>query len=238
MVWKILQYYYDMIHQLYNATILFATSFLLFYNALAENNLKMPLSCAITPEISLLEEIPEINKSNNLRRIIGASEFAEGLPIIITGFVMDSNCVPISDVVVEIWHNNSKGGSYTALQDDSLKKDEYFANSGSTITDNMGRYHFLTILPGSAHPNDAPKVYFRLKSKEIGQFETLMLFDNQFLNDNDSLLKKQNLKTTKAILIAKSDTITPEQIGLDSKIENVIYEFNITLPIKNKFKSY
>ena len=56
-------------------------------------------------------QIPKkYNKSNNL--IKSAEDFyrASGLPIFITGRVVDVNCVPVSGAAVFAWHANTWGG--------------------------------------------------------------------------------------------------------------------------------
>ena len=68
-------------------------------------------------------QIPKkYNKSNNL--IKSAEDFyrASGLPIFITGRVVDVNCVPVSGAAVFAWHANTWGGFQYKPDDLNQKK--------------------------------------------------------------------------------------------------------------------
>mgnify|MGYP000235323065 CR=1 FL=1 len=65
--------------------------------------------CKLTPVI-FLPYIPEkIAPYNNLLRTPGTPEVARGAKIIIQGRVLDENCVPVTDALVEIWQEDAFG---------------------------------------------------------------------------------------------------------------------------------
>ena len=156
------------------------------------------LNCPLTPQIIELKPQPEINSNNNLRRFTGSPDLASGDLILIKGQVLDSNCVPISDAVVEIWQADSYGNELlNADYEINPEFDKYFVGSGKTITDNMGNYHFLSIMPGSHGNKEAPSINFTVKHRDFLPFETKMYFENQSINSADKMLNKYVENTKK-----------------------------------------
>lgn len=235
-----------MLQAVYNIFNVFAILFIV----LAGNDgiaVNMPQQCVITPEISLLQTPPKPHKSNNLRRMQHKTEFAQGQPILITGMVLDAACVPIGDAVVEIWQANAMGGIDYIIENENVasvnqKKnlDEYFAGSGMTVTDNFGRYHFLTVMPGTLNDSRSPHVNVRIRHSDFGTFESVIYFEHQHLNEKDSVLRKYVPVAKRKLLIAENSQTSPEQDALPQKIaeEFIVYKFNITLPMQHRYKTY
>jgi protocatechuate 3,4-dioxygenase beta subunit len=82
------------------------------------------------------------------RRAPGASP-AAGVPILISGRLCNGFGRPLPATRIEIWNAN-RWGRYMHIHDPSdLPDDPNFAGIGRTVTDSRGRFHFLTIEPGS-----------------------------------------------------------------------------------------
>jgi protocatechuate 3,4-dioxygenase beta subunit len=80
-----------------------------------------------------------------------------GERIIVHGRVLDGEGRPVRDSLVEIWQANS-GGRYRHDGDQHpAPLDPNFSGAGRTLTDDEGRYRFITIKPGAYpwrnHPN-------------------------------------------------------------------------------------
>ena len=74
---------------------------------------------------------------------------AIGERILVHGRVMDETDRPIAGTLVEIWQANA-GGRYRHKKDTYLAPlDPNFGGCGRTLTDENGRYQFLTIRPGA-----------------------------------------------------------------------------------------
>jgi len=72
-----------------------------------------------------------------------------GERIIVTGRVLDEGGKPVRNTLVEIWQANA-AGRYVHKQDQhDAPLDPNFLGAGRAITDNDGRYRFLTIKPGA-----------------------------------------------------------------------------------------
>lgn len=74
---------------------------------------------------------------------------AVGERILMHGRVLDENARPVPNTLVEIWQANA-GGRYRHKKDSYLAPlDPNFGGCGRTLTDDEGRYRFLTIRPGA-----------------------------------------------------------------------------------------
>ena len=73
----------------------------------------------------------------------------DGLPLVLSGRVVDTACAPIEGAVVEIWHATpvapgGEPGDVEAVYDAS----EAYRYYGQVATDADGRYEFTTLRPG------------------------------------------------------------------------------------------
>ncbi|MBC7181704.1 MAG: protocatechuate 3,4-dioxygenase subunit beta [Roseovarius sp.] len=74
---------------------------------------------------------------------------AIGERIIVYGRLLDEAGRPVPNALIEIWQANA-GGRYRHKKDTYLAPlDPNFGGCGRTITDDQGRYEFLTIRPGA-----------------------------------------------------------------------------------------
>ncbi len=126
----------------------------------------------ITPSISFEgEEVPKhFAKGNNLSIKTGNYYFAEGEPLVFEGTIVDINDVPIEGALVQIWQTNSRGFyQFNRTEEDPLN-DKNFNDSGSVVTDSLGRFQFITIMPaGYSQTPDEIKAFFEAKAKILSK---------------------------------------------------------------------
>src|SRR5437879_3782758 len=69
--------------------------------------------CAVTPSINkAIDSYPGKNgivSSNDLALPVGKAVYANGQRVYISGHVLDKNCVPVSDAIIEIWQATPDG---------------------------------------------------------------------------------------------------------------------------------
>lgn len=191
------------------------------------------VNCPITPNLSSEIKVPPIYKSNNLRRRIGYATYAMGQFIRIDGVITDSNCVPIGNATVQIWHADSNGFYKNPPSDGYLydnlmysqqstrfneefntnNADENFTGSGSTVTDNLGRFTFLTIMPGGSDP----LINLRVIHKDFSELSTALYFSN----DSNKVLRF--IKVGENIVDGIKEVIYKQQITLLGNNRNVRY---------------
>jgi protocatechuate 3,4-dioxygenase, beta subunit len=140
--------------------IYFLVSLFISCTVLAEVSVDgMVSECSPYPVLKSNLPVPLKFKTTNNLSIADKSGFydAEGKKITIYGRIMDSNCVPIGDAKIYIWQVNKAG--YVQYNSDGASKpkwmDPNFNGTGITNSDNMGRFNFVTIMPGSLHKNTA-----------------------------------------------------------------------------------
>jgi protocatechuate 3,4-dioxygenase beta subunit len=72
-----------------------------------------------------------------------------GERIIVSGRVLDENGRPVKNTLVEIWQCNATGRYVHKNDTHDAPLDPNFTGCGRVVTDNEGRYRFITIKPGA-----------------------------------------------------------------------------------------
>lgn len=182
--------------------------------------------CIPNPEIPPLVIPPkQFPLTNNLRRKSASPLLAEGVPIYIDGVVLDENCVPIPGVIVKIWHADSFG-TYPHLVPG--REANPFAGAGTAYTDNLGRFRFVSILPGRT--DGEPIVFFQVEHDDFGILhtayhligESLDAFSGSVIEDKDYDIPEHTRSGD--IPVATATPIDPYQPLLGTR-----YEMDITL---------
>lgn len=176
--------------------------------------------------------IPDhFNHTNNLAKKVGQFYRAFGEIIFLQGTVVDSFGVPIEGAAIEIWQTNAAGKYHTLLEPNSEYIDKYFNMSGRAITDNLGNYHFITIMPGS-NPGRAPHINMNIYHPKFGKLETEIYFANHPYNDSDYQYLSYDEEERKMLTasVRTSDIFNPQSIK--------IFTFNITLRGVHQYKKY
>ena len=99
-----------------------------------------------------------------------------GVPIVVTGQVLSSDCVPIANVLLDFWHTNDLG--------------EYdntgYNLRGHQFTDPEGRYRVETIVPG-LYPGRTRHFHVKVKAPQLPVLTTQLYFPEEAANQNDFL---------------------------------------------------
>jgi len=169
--------------------------------------------------------------SNNLAKKVGAFYRAFGEVIFIQGTVTDSFGVPIHNAIIEIWQANSAGKYHTLLESNSRYIDKYFNMSGKAITDNIGNYFFITIMPGST-PGRAPHINMNVFHPKFGKLETEMYFEGHPLNKDDYQYMAYDDEDQKLLTanVHTQDVTNPNSIK--------VFTFDITMKGIHKYKKF
>lgn len=169
--------------------------------------------------------------TNNLAKKVGSFYRAFGEIIFLQGTITDSFGVPIDGAVIEIWQTNAAGKYHTLLEASSEYIDKYFSMSGRTITDNLGNYHFITIMPG-ASVGRAPHINMNIYHTKFGKLETEMYFaDHPFnVTDYQYLAYDEGERKLVTALIRSSDIMNPQSIKLCT--------FDIVMKGVHQYKKY
>jgi protocatechuate 3,4-dioxygenase, beta subunit len=74
---------------------------------------------------------------------------AQGQRIVVSGRVLDENARPVPHTLVEVWQANAAGRYLHRWDQHHAPLDPNFSGEGHMMTDDQGRYRFVTIRPGS-----------------------------------------------------------------------------------------
>jgi protocatechuate 3,4-dioxygenase, beta subunit len=72
-----------------------------------------------------------------------------GERIIVSGRVLDEDGRPVRNTLVELWQANAAGRYVHVVDNHPAPLDPNFTGAGRTLTDDEGRYRFVTIKPGA-----------------------------------------------------------------------------------------
>lgn len=169
--------------------------------------------------------------TNNLVKKVGEFYRSYGEVIFVQGTVTDSFGVPIDDAIIEIWQTNAAGKYHSLLESDSEYIDPYFNMSGRATTDNLGNYHFITIMPG-ASPGRAPHINMNVYQSKFGKLETEMYFEGHPYNDTDYQYLSYKPEERKLL------TAKVRNSDLSDKKSNKLCTFNIVMQGVHQFKRF
>jgi protocatechuate 3,4-dioxygenase beta subunit len=72
-----------------------------------------------------------------------------GERIVVSGRVVDSDGHPVRNTLVEVWQANAAGRYVDPADDHPAPLDPNFTGAGRCLTDDEGRYRFVTVKPGA-----------------------------------------------------------------------------------------
>lgn len=155
---------------------------------------------------------------------------AIGERIAVSGRVVDEDNRPIRRTLVEVWQANAAGRYYHAVDQHNAPLDPNFVGVGHALTDDGGRYRFVTIRPGAYpwrnHPNAwrPAHIHFSLFGPAfVTRLVTQMYFPGDPLLPYDPIFNCTADEDARSRLISSFDwetTIPEEAIG---------YRFDIVL---------
>ncbi len=155
---------------------------------------------------------------------------AIGERILVHGRVLDQMGRPVPRTLVEIWQANA-GGRYRHVKDGYLAPlDPNFGGCGRTLTDEAGRYQFLTIRPG-AYPwpnrtNDwrPMHIHFSVFGQSFGQ-----RLISQMYFQGDPLIDLCPIANTVKSRAQLDRLVAPLDMAHARPLDFLAYKFDIVL---------
>ena len=153
-----------------------------------------------------------------------------GERIILHGRVLDGDGRPVRNTLVEIWQANAAGRYHHVVDRHPAPLDPNFTGAGRCLTDDEGRYRFVTIKPGAYpwrnHDNAwrAAHIHFSLFGRAFVQrLVTQMYFPNEHLFFQDPIYQAVRDERARQAMMSSFDLAhtVPEWA--------LAYEFDIVL---------
>jgi protocatechuate 3,4-dioxygenase, beta subunit len=142
---------------------------------------------------------------------------AIGQFIAVEGRVMDEDGAPLAGAVIEIWQANSAGKYVHEADRHQAPIDPNFTGEGRIVTDEEGRYRFLSIKPGAYPVTESdwwwrpPHIHFSMFGPSwMNRFVTQIFFPGEPLNEMDLLLNAVQDPEARDRLIFET---TPTTVG-------------------------
>ena len=170
--------------------------------------------CALGPAFG---RIPVRSEDADLTRQHSGEPLGER--IVLSGRVTDSDGRPIRDTLIEVWQANAAGRYVDPADRHPAPLDPNFTGAGRCLTDDSGRYRFVTVRPGAYpwrnHPNAwrPAHVHFSLFGAALGsRLVTQMYFPGDPLLPFDPILGSIADPRGRELLMAAFDleTTIPE----------------------------
>ena len=155
---------------------------------------------------------------------------AIGERILVHGQVLDEFARPVPNTLIEIWQANA-GGRYRHIKDTYLAPlDPNFGGCGRTLTDDQGRYQFLTIRPAAyPWPNRGNEwrpmhIHFSVFGHSFGQrLITQMYFEG------DPLIARCPIAATIKNHSQLDRLVAPLDMPMARPLDFLAYKFDIVL---------
>ena len=135
-----------------------------------------------------------------------------GERIVVAGRVLDEDGRPVRGTLVEIWQANSTGRYIHQRDDHPAPLDPNFTGAGRTVTDDEGRYRFVTIKPGAYpwrnHPNAwrPAHIHFSLFGQSfLSRLVTQMYFPGDPLFAHDPIFQSIRDEAARQRMISQFD---------------------------------
>jgi protocatechuate 3,4-dioxygenase beta subunit len=186
-------------------------------------------NCVPTPSLPV-QNYPgfaRIQNGNNLMMPTGKSQEAEGQRVVIYGTLVDTACVPVADAQIELWQVDPFGKWMLATRADLVTPNPVFAGAGRTSTSNDGRFHFITLFPGSIKGR-APHYNVRITLRGQKPFTTALYFADDGRNAADVQFKRLNADAKRQVSMQVNEAGTA---GLSAAA-------NLVLPFKQNYRGY
>lgn len=161
--------------------------------------------CHLTPSLAA-HNYPGregIISSNKLALPAGKSIYAKGELVYLSGRLFDTHCVPVSDAIIDIWQTNPAGNYAPSSRGERLDPYPHFTGTGRAVTDNLGRFNFVTLFPGPytviirdekgriiRKEFHAPHINFHIVHQHFEPLDTEMFFSGDRRNTDDVDLQK------------------------------------------------
>lgn len=142
-----------------------------------------------------------------------------GERIIVSGRVLDSDGRPLRNTIVEVWQANAAGRYLDQGDQHPAPLDPNFSGAGRCLTNNEGRYRFITIKPGAYpwknHRNAwrPAHIHFSLFGSQFrSRLVTQMYFPGDPLMPRDPILQSIPDQVGRERLVSQFDpeTTVPE----------------------------
>lgn len=142
----------------------------------------------------------------DLLRVEGERVLTKGVPIFLTGRVLDRRGQPLTNAAVEIWQCDANAVYHHPAGGAESERDPNFQGYGVARTDAAGAFHFRTIKP-IAYPGRTPHIHVRVQAPNVSPFATQLYLADDPGNRRDFLFSRMNVDEQAALTLKFEPTV-------------------------------
>ena len=177
--------------------------------------------CALSPSQVMGPFYPiheQDDKDVDMTLLKGHTERAKGEVIWVRGQILDEDCNPIPNVLVDVWQANAAGRYSHEADNNPAPLDPNFQSWAQMTTDKQGAYGFKTIKPapyplafldGGEPDEDAgyrtPHIHFRISRRGYHELVTQCYFPGEALNEKDGPLNNLSEEEQTRLMLVPED---------------------------------
>ena len=143
----------------------------------------------------------------DLLRVEGDRVLSKGVPIYLTGRVMDRRGQPLTNAAVEIWQCDANAVYHHPAGGAETERDPNFQGYGASRTDAAGAFHFRTIKP-IAYPGRTSHIHMRVQALGAAAFATQLYLADDPGNRRDFLFSLMSAEDQAALTLKFEPTTT------------------------------
>ena len=164
--------------------------------------------CGLTPQQTEGPFYPvndQIDKDADLTFMTDRNKSALGEVIIIQGKVIDENCGPVENAIVEIWQACATGKYNHPGDPNPASLDPNFQYWGRALTNKDGEYQFKTIRPGHYQATSTwmrpAHIHFKVHRRGYVELTSQLYFKDDIYNANDRILQSLSPAEQKLLVV-------------------------------------
>jgi protocatechuate 3,4-dioxygenase beta subunit len=136
----------------------------------------------------------------DLIKVDGDRVLTKGVPIFLTGRVLDRRGEALANAVVEIWQCDANAVYHHPAGGAEAERDPNFQGYGVTRTDPSGAFHFRTIRP-VAYPGRTPHIHVRVVAAGLAPLATQLYLADDPGNRRDFLFTRLSADEQAALML-------------------------------------
>ena len=147
----------------------------------------------------------------------GTRVLSRGLPIYLTGRVLDRRGQPVAQAAVEIWQCDANAVYHHPAGGAEAERDPHFQGYGRALTEADGRFHFRTIRP-VPYPGRTPHIHVRIAPRGGGTLATQLYLPDEPGNARDFLFRQLSRDEQAALTLTLRATASTHPLARGTQL--------------------
>lgn len=142
---------------------------------------------------------------------------SRGVPLYLTGRILDRRGSPIAQAEVEIWQCDANAVYHHPAGGAESERDPHFQGYGRALSEADGRFHFRTIRP-VPYPGRTPHIHVRIAPRSGGVLATQLYLPDEPGNPRDFLFRQLSRDEQAALTLTLRSTESTHPLARGTRI--------------------